>query len=146
MILDGGTNFLKFPRPSTPDKPDINPNHLAPLKNHGSEYSPLVSTSKILFGCGDVLGVFPASNNKTLKLSLFFHPHSTDFYHVHLLNEDHDKQNSDNGSVLQKTLVMNCKHGTQDVCMVNMVRKYYSMCETVESVHAAVETQRRILC
>ncbi len=39
---------------------------------------------------------------------------------------------------------VSCKHGTQDVCMVNKVRKYHSMCKMVESVHAAVETQRRI--
>jgi hypothetical protein len=41
---------------------------------------------------------------------------------------------------------MSCKHGTQDVCTVNKVRKYPSMCKRVESVHAAVETQRRIFC
>ncbi len=39
---------------------------------------------------------------------------------------------------------MSCKHGTEEVCMVNEVRKYHSMCKTVESVNAAVETQRRI--
>jgi hypothetical protein len=33
-------------------------------------------------------------------------------------------------------------HGTQDVCMVNKVRKYYSMCKMEQSVHAAVETQK----
>ncbi len=38
------------------------------------------------------------------------------------------------------------KHGTQDVCMVNKVRKYHSMCEMVESVHSTVETQRRVFC
>jgi hypothetical protein len=64
--------FLKFSRPSTPDKPDVDPDHLAPLKTHGSEYSPLVSTSNIFFGCGDVLVIFSASNNEALKLSLFF--------------------------------------------------------------------------
>jgi hypothetical protein len=37
-------------------------------------------------------------------LSLFFHPHSTDFHHFHLSKEDHDKQNYDNGSVLQEPL------------------------------------------
>jgi hypothetical protein len=42
--------------------------------------------------------------------------------------------------------VVSCKHSTQDVCMVNKVRKYHSMCKTVESVHAVVETQRRIFC
>jgi hypothetical protein len=42
--------------------------------------------------------------------------------------------------------VVSCKQGTQDVCMVNKVQKYHSMCETVESVHAAVETQREIFC
>ena len=41
---------------------------------------------------------------------------------------------------------MSCKHGTQDVCMVNEVCKYHSMCKTIESVHAAAETQRRIFC
>ncbi len=30
--------------------------------------------------------------------------------------------------------------------MVNKVRKYHSMCEMVESVHAAIETQRRVFC
>jgi hypothetical protein len=39
---------------------------------------------------------------------------------------------------------VSCKHGTQDVCTVNKVCKYHSMCEMVESVHAAVETQRRV--
>ena len=104
-ILDGGMIFfLKLPRPSTPDKLDVDPHHLAPLKTHGSESSPLVSTSEIFFGCGDILGVSPTSNNKTLKSSLFFHPHSTDFHHFHLSNEDHDKQNSDNGGILQEPL------------------------------------------
>jgi hypothetical protein len=41
---------------------------------------------------------------------------------------------------------VSCKHGTQDVCMVNKKRKYHSMCKTVESVHAAVKTLRRIFC
>jgi hypothetical protein len=41
---------------------------------------------------------------------------------------------------------MSCKHGTQEVCMVNEVRKYHNMCKRVESVHAAVEIQRRIFC
>jgi hypothetical protein len=41
---------------------------------------------------------------------------------------------------------VNCEHGTQDVCTVNKVRKYHSMCETVESVQAAVETRRRVFC
>jgi hypothetical protein len=36
------------------------------------------------------------------------------------------------------------EHGTQDVCMVNKVGKHHSMCEMVEGVHTAVETQRRI--
>jgi hypothetical protein len=96
--------FLKFPYPSTPKKPNINPDHLTPRETHGSKYSPLVSKSKILFGCSDVLGIFPASNNKTLKLSLFFYPHSTDFHHFHLLKEDHDKQNGNNKSYLQEPL------------------------------------------
>ncbi len=43
-------------------------------------------------------------------------------------------------------LVMSCKHGAQDVCTMNNVWKYHSMCETVESVHAVVETQRRVFC
>ncbi len=34
------------------------------------------------------------------------------------------------------------KHGTQDVWMVNKVRKYLSMCEMVASVHAAIETHK----
>jgi hypothetical protein len=42
--------------------------------------------------------------------------------------------------------VVSCKQGTQDVCTVNKVRKYHSMCEMLESVHAAVETQRRVFC
>jgi hypothetical protein len=96
--------FLKFSCPSTPNKPGINPNHLSLFKKHGSEYSPLVSTSKIFFGCGDVLGIFPASNNLTIQLSLFFHPHSTDFYHFHLSNEDHDEQNTNNKSIFQEPM------------------------------------------
>jgi hypothetical protein len=98
--------FLKFPRPPTPNKTDIDPNHLVPLKTHHPEYSTLVSTFEIFFGCAQVLGVFPASSNKTLKLSPFLHPHSTDFHHFHLTNEDLDKQNDncDDGSVLQEPL------------------------------------------
>jgi hypothetical protein len=42
--------------------------------------------------------------------------------------------------------VVSYKHGTQDVCTVNKVPKYHSMCKTVECVHAAVETQRIIFC
>ncbi len=42
--------------------------------------------------------------------------------------------------------VVSSKQGTQDVCMVNKVSKYHSICETVESIHTTVETQRRILC
>ncbi len=38
------------------------------------------------------------------------------------------------------------KHGTQDVCTVKKVRKYHSMCEMVESIHAVVEKQRRAFC
>ncbi len=68
--------FLKLPRPPTPDKLDINPNHLVPLKSHCPEYSTLVPFSKIFFVCAHVLGVFPASSNKTLKLSPFLHPHT----------------------------------------------------------------------
>ncbi len=41
-------------------------------------------------------------------------------------------------------VVVSCDHGTQDVCKVNKVRKYHSMCETVVSAYVAVETQRRI--
>ena len=44
------------------------------------------------------------------------------------------------------THVVSCKHRRQDVCMVNEVHKYHSMCEMVESVHAAIETQRRVFC
>jgi hypothetical protein len=43
---------------------------------------------------------------------------------------------------LSKEGVVSCKYGTQDVCTANEVRKYHSMCKTVESVHAAFETQR----
>jgi hypothetical protein len=32
-------------------------------------------------------------------------------------------------------------HGTLDVCTVNKVRKYHSMCKIVDSVYAAVEAQ-----
>ncbi len=41
---------------------------------------------------------------------------------------------------------MSCKHGTQDVCTENTVRKYRSMCKTVISIYVAVETQRRVFC
>jgi hypothetical protein len=41
---------------------------------------------------------------------------------------------------------MSHKHGTQEVCTVNEVQKYHSMCERVESVHAAIETQIKIYC
>jgi hypothetical protein len=41
---------------------------------------------------------------------------------------------------------VSCKHGTLDVCMVNKVRKYHSMCKTVDSVYIAVETQQRVFC
>ena len=41
---------------------------------------------------------------------------------------------------------MSCKHITLDVCTVNKVRKYHSMCEMVDSVYDAVETQQRIFC
>jgi hypothetical protein len=47
-------------------------------------------------------------------------------------------------STIDICIVVSCEHGTQDVCTVKEVRKYHSMCETVESVHTAVETQRRI--
>jgi hypothetical protein len=104
-----GRFFLKFPRPSTPEKLGVDPNHLVLLKTHGPKYSSLVSTSEIFFGCGDILGIFPASNSKTLKLSLFFHPHSTDFHYFHLLKEDHYKQNGNDRSVLQEPLPKYCK-------------------------------------
>jgi hypothetical protein len=101
-----GHFFLKFPCLPTPDKPDINPNHLVLLKTHCPSYSTLVSSSNIFFGCTHILGIFPASKNKTLKLSLFLHPHSTDFHHFHLVNEDLVEQNDNgiNGSVLQEPL------------------------------------------
>jgi hypothetical protein len=38
---------------------------------------------------------------------------------------------------------VSCKHGTLDVCTVNKVRKYHSMCETVDSVYIAIETKQR---
>ncbi len=41
----------------------------------------------------------------------------------------------------QPTLVMSCKHGTGDVCTVNKVREYHSMCKMVGSVYVAVEIQ-----
>ncbi len=41
---------------------------------------------------------------------------------------------------------MSCKHGTQDVCTVNKVGKYHSMCEMVGSVYVAVETQQTMIC
>jgi hypothetical protein len=93
--------FLKFPCPPTPDKTDVDPDHLGQLKTHRPEYFPLVSTSEIIFGCDHILGIFSASSNKTLTLSLFLHPHSTDFHHFHFANEDHDKQtdNGDDGSI-----------------------------------------------
>jgi hypothetical protein len=40
--------------------------------------------------------------------------------------------------------VVSCKQGTQDVCVVNKVRKYHRMCETVVSVFFAIETQQRV--
>jgi hypothetical protein len=41
---------------------------------------------------------------------------------------------------------VSCKQDTQDMCTVNEVRKYHCMCETVDSVYVAVETQQRIFC
>jgi hypothetical protein len=38
--------------------------------------------------------------------------------------------------------IVSCKHSTQDVCTVNMVREYHSMCKMVVSVYVAIETQR----
>jgi hypothetical protein len=47
----------------------------------------------------------------------------------------------------EKTMdVVSCKHGTQDVCTVNKIRKYHSMCKTVDSGYIAIETQQRIFC
>jgi hypothetical protein len=43
-------------------------------------------------------------------------------------------------------VVVSCNHSAQDVCMVNKVCKYHSMCKMVENVHTAVETQRRTFC
>ena len=42
--------------------------------------------------------------------------------------------------------VVSYKHGTLDVCMVNKVCEYHSMCRRVVSVYVAVETQQRIFC
>jgi hypothetical protein len=47
---------------------------------------------------------------------------------------------------LSKEGFMICKHGTQDVCTVNKVREYHSMCKTVVNVYVATETQPRIFC
>jgi hypothetical protein len=46
----------------------------------------------------------------------------------------------------RKTACCELYHSTLDVCMVNKVRKYHSMCETVDSVYVAVDTQQRIFC
>ncbi len=40
--------------------------------------------------------------------------------------------------------VVSCTHGTLDVCMVNKVCKCHSMCQTVDSVYVAFETQQRV--
>ncbi len=45
-----------------------------------------------------------------------------------------------------KSVILSCKHGTQDVCMVNEVRKYHSMCKMVDSVYVVIETQQRVFC
>ena len=37
-------------------------------------------------------------------------------------------------------------HGTLDVCKVNKVRKYHSMCKMVDSVYVAIEIQQRVFC
>jgi hypothetical protein len=50
------------------------------------------------------------------------------------------------GIWLHTHTVVSCKLGTQDVCTMNKVLKYPSMCKMEESVHAAIETQRRIFC
>jgi hypothetical protein len=42
------------------------------------------------------------------------------------------------------TLSCNVYHGNLDVCTVNKVRKYHSMCKMADSVYLAVETQQRI--
>jgi hypothetical protein len=50
---------------------------------------------------------------------------------------------------LSSILQYHCRelyHGTLDVCMVNKVCKYHSMCKTVHSVYLAIETQQRIFC
>jgi hypothetical protein len=98
--------FLKFLRPPTPDKQDVDPYQLVPLKTNRPTYSTLVTISEIFFGCTHVLGVFPAPSSQTIKLSPFFHPHSIYFHHFHLANEDPEhkayKQNKNHreGSVL----------------------------------------------
>ncbi len=49
-ILDGGMIFLlKFTHPPTPNKPDIDPDCLDPLKIHCREYYTLGYASKIFF-------------------------------------------------------------------------------------------------
>jgi hypothetical protein len=42
--------------------------------------------------------------------------------------------------------VVSCKHSTLDVCMANKLCKYHGMCETVDSVYVAIETQQKIFC
>ncbi len=37
---------------------------------------------------------------------------------------------------------MSCKHGTLDVCMVNKLRKYHSMCKMVDSVLLPLRNNR----
>jgi hypothetical protein len=43
-------------------------------------------------------------------------------------------------------IVVSFMHGTQDVCTVNKVRKYHTMCKMVVSVYVAIETQQWIFC
>jgi hypothetical protein len=61
-------------------------------------------------------------------------PHAT----VKLLNVQEQFNVGEEGD-LAKDYFMNlgvviCKHGTQDVCTMNKVRKYHSMCKTLVSI------------
>jgi hypothetical protein len=44
----------------------------------------------------------------------------------------------------EEKVILSCKHGTQDVCMVNKVCKYHCMCKAVTCVYVAIEKQHRI--
>ncbi len=46
---------------------------------------------------------------------------------------------------LSKEGVLSCKHGTQDVCMVNKVHKYHSMCKTAVCIYCCWDTMEDIL-